>query len=909
MPSADDQPRVGEKVPRKNTNDKTRTSERGDAKQPRDGTIVGADLMAGARPPSPTSILPDDDQAATGSDSDGEADSGTYIFDRRARLVVDDLLARPEARGLSRNVMLLDVSRFLEAMQAYEPSSSRDNAADAFLKKAKELFSETGFGTMYVDPLQMLRLLRAAPTVNFDSWARSNNYGMVGSADNLEAQPASDSDSMARDLGHGRRTDCLTLQWHKCLNATAQGVTMTAGDLTSLLPQRVVDACPGHTTGLGEKERKKADGSLAAPDGLTSKIAALAPYTFGACLVKRGAEFFTRPGVLVVRACGAEVTRAAKTFFEGAGYRFLPLSDDVYEQCGLNANCARAVVGAKNPAPWGAYVAYKRGTMPLLVQCLPQAGACAAGPNARYWGGSTGIGLIYLTAANLERALAGKANIAFEDSLFCALGFSPEKAHARVAKITDGVVPWMTPCVLGGKISGERLREAWIAYNAGIATDAQKTRVKASEGWRQREAWIAYYAGIATDAQKTLVEASEGWRLREAWIAYNAGIATDAQKALVDANREVLANGRESMREARAAVDGGTASTAQKGSVQRENAGRANGRESMREAHAAVDGGTATGEQEDAVERQKAGGANGNATMCEARAAVNDGTATVEQEDSVEREKAGGAAGAAKALAARSAEGHRKCLAAIAARSAAFAACDGGNPTETQRAMVLRERWFRTLTEDEKKADKAARKREQKKAAREAKKKLSADEGTRATTFSGASNACASALEPSATNAAADAAPPDGALPFLALPASLASEPPAPAAALASDASLASEPLDAAAAATASARAAASAAAANRLSASALEPSATATSAAADAALPDGAPALLAPPAPNAWEAREAAAAPAAAALASDASLATEAIEAPARGGGDGFGARGGFGAPRASGHWQHVNG
>jgi hypothetical protein len=124
MPSADDQPRVGEKVPRKNTNDKTRTSERGDAKQPRDGTIVGADLMAGARPPSPTSILPDDDQAATGSDSDGEADSGTYIFDRRARLVVDDLLARPEARGLSRNVMLLDVSRFLEAMQAYEPSSS-----------------------------------------------------------------------------------------------------------------------------------------------------------------------------------------------------------------------------------------------------------------------------------------------------------------------------------------------------------------------------------------------------------------------------------------------------------------------------------------------------------------------------------------------------------------------------------------------------------------------------------------------------------------------------------------------------------------------------------------------------------------------------------------------------------------
>ena len=101
MPSADDQPRVGEKVPRKNTNDKTRTSERGDAKQPRDGTIVGADLMAGARPPSPTSILLDDDQAATGSDSDGEADSGTYIFDRHARLklVVDGLLARPEARG------------------------------------------------------------------------------------------------------------------------------------------------------------------------------------------------------------------------------------------------------------------------------------------------------------------------------------------------------------------------------------------------------------------------------------------------------------------------------------------------------------------------------------------------------------------------------------------------------------------------------------------------------------------------------------------------------------------------------------------------------------------------------------------------------------------------------------------
>jgi hypothetical protein len=260
-------------------------------------------------------------------------------------------------------------------------------------------------------------------------------------------------------------------------------------------------------------------------------------------------------------------------------------------------------------------------------------------------------------------------------------------------------------------------------------------------------------------------------------------------------------------------VNDGTASTAQKGSVERQDAGLANGNATMCEAHAAVNDGTASTAQKGSVERQDAGLANGRATMREARAAVNAGTASTAQKDAVERQKAGGA----NTLAARSAEGHRRCLAALAvgasARNAAFVAFNGGNPSEAQRAMVLRERWFRTLTEDEKKADRAARKGEQKKAAREAKKKLSADEGTRATTLSGASNACASALEPSATNAAADAAPPDGAPPFLALPAPNASEAPAPAAALASDASLATEAIEAppAAAATASARAAASA--------------------------------------------------------------------------------------------------
>ena len=559
MSSADDQRWVGKKSARKDSHGKTRISERGDVKQPRDDpNFVGAELWAACqedaiprldqpvlagfpRPSSPTSTL-HDDQAATDSDSDGEAVSMSPILEisERVSLFVDVLRECSEGRDLSRPDMLHDFSRWFEALEAQEGSPPRNDAADAYLSKAKACFSEMGFGTMYQDPGQMLRLRGTTRTLNFDSWPRSNNHGVVGSADDLEALPPSDSDSMARDLGNGQRTDCQSLQWHKCLGATVQGVTMNAGDPELVRRQRVLDACPGHTTVLGEKEELvKTGGSLAEPDGLKEKIAAFAPYTFGACLEQRGSEFFTRDDVLVVRACGAEVTKAAKTFFELAGYRFLPLSDHVYNQFGLNANCARPVVGAKNPAPWGAHVAYKPGTMPLLVQCLPQAGSCAAGPNARFWGGATGIGLIYLTAANLERALAGKANIAFEDSLFRVLGFSPEKAHARVERVSDGVLPWVSPCVLGGHISGGLLREAWIAYDEGTATDDQKMRVEANrEGLANasssmREARAAVVAGKATEKQKQAVQGQ------------NAGLAKSLATRKANAAKRRSARARE----------------------------------------------------------------------------------------------------------------------------------------------------------------------------------------------------------------------------------------------------------------------------------------------------------------------------------------------------------------------------
>ena len=145
MSSADDQRRVGEKIPRKNTDDKTFISERGVAKQSRDDTIfVGAELwalcqedaiprlnqpvLAGfPRPPSPTSTL-HDDHAATDSDSDGEAVSMSRILEipERVSLFVDVLRECLEGSDLSLDDLRRDLSCWFEALEAQEASPPRD---------------------------------------------------------------------------------------------------------------------------------------------------------------------------------------------------------------------------------------------------------------------------------------------------------------------------------------------------------------------------------------------------------------------------------------------------------------------------------------------------------------------------------------------------------------------------------------------------------------------------------------------------------------------------------------------------------------------------------------------------------------------------------------------------------------
>ena len=641
--------RVGDKIPRKYSRDKTRTLELGPAKQPRDAGFT-------SRPSSPNSILVND----ADPDSDGDAESATPLADertleQRALLVVKDLRDGLHLLGCADAIpeqeMVGDFIRWFERWEKKAPSSSMDDAANSLFEKTKELFDEKGFGSMYQDPAQMMRLRDAFPGITIDTWPRSNNYGMVGSAEELTPLPASETDSMARNLGNGLRTDCLSSMYTKVLNATVQGVTITAGQAEDVLPMRALDCCPGHSTPKGAAEMKKDDDSLIEPDGLDNKIKAFAPSTFGSCLVKRGVKFVTRDDVLVARVCGAHATKAAKEYLESVGFAFIPVSDVLYNQLGIDANCARAVVGAKNGAPWGAFFAYKRGTMPLLVQCLPQAGSCAAGPNARYWGGATGVGLIYLTNANFERRLAGEPIIKYEDSLFVDLGFNPGKAHERAARMADGVVPWVTPCVRGGLrggfVAGELLRESWIAYRAGEATPDHMKRLKASEGWRLHRAWIAYYAGKATPDEIKLVDANREHLancrdiMQQARDAYDAGIADDKQASAVERQDAGLADGRDTMNAARDANNAGVADANQAGSVKRQDAGLADGRNTMHQARDANNAGVADAKQASAVERQAAGRAEAVKTMNAARAASKTGKLDADQAAMLQRLTAG----------------------------------------------------------------------------------------------------------------------------------------------------------------------------------------------------------------------------------------------------------------------------
>ena len=507
MSTVDHQPAVGKINRRTFSGEGTHTSERGDRKQSRDGRAMsagGANFIA-PRPSSPTTPLTDV-LAATESDSDGEVASEPPVtvgpLVDIARLIVDDLIASGVAKGLREEELRMALDLWVQQMAQNKPARDMNAAADALLAKARVQFDRQGFGSMTPDPGQMLRVENAAQVLVLDTWARSTDFGLVGSSIELKQMPPSETDSMAKDCGGGKRTDCESLRWHKCLNATRQGITLTTGAREHLLPLRVVDGCPGHSTAPGEPEKKTKSGTVAEPVDLKRKISVFAPVTFGACMEKdevSGARRI-RSDVQVMRVSGGAMTTAAKVFFETEGYRFMPVSDELYTKFGLSGSAARSVHGAEKPAPWGAYFVYKSGSPPLLVQCLLQPGSCAAGPNARFWGGATGVGLVFLTAANLERAFAGETPITFEDSLFCSLGLDPGKAWDRLGMLTgeDGTERWVSPCVLGGRIggriTGEKMSSAWEAWNAGTTLEpAEEAFLKASSSWRLQRAWVSLF--------------------------------------------------------------------------------------------------------------------------------------------------------------------------------------------------------------------------------------------------------------------------------------------------------------------------------------------------------------------------------------------------------------------------------
>ena len=132
--------RVGDKIPRKYSRDKTRTLELGPAKQPRDAGFT-------SRPSSPNSILVND----ADPDSDGDAESATPLADertleQRALLVVKDLRDGLHLLGCADAIpeqeMVGDFIRWFERWEKKAPSSSMDDAANSLFEKTKELFDE-----------------------------------------------------------------------------------------------------------------------------------------------------------------------------------------------------------------------------------------------------------------------------------------------------------------------------------------------------------------------------------------------------------------------------------------------------------------------------------------------------------------------------------------------------------------------------------------------------------------------------------------------------------------------------------------------------------------------------------------------------------------------------------------------
>jgi hypothetical protein len=93
-----------------------------------------------------------------------------------------------------------------------------------------------------------------------------------------------------------------------------------------------------------------------------------------------------------------------------------------------------------------------------------------------------------------------------------------------------------------GERGGKTVSDAWEAFKAGDANDAQRAIVEAQmEGLAKgrktvSDAWEAFKAGKADDAQRAIVEAMK--TVSDAWEAFKAGKADDAQRAIVEAMME-----------------------------------------------------------------------------------------------------------------------------------------------------------------------------------------------------------------------------------------------------------------------------------------------------------------------------------------------------------------------------------